>query len=295
MADQDKDNKGNHTIDCIFDINGTHTVLIKRGHWPFEGYWALPGGRQHKGEELIQTVIREMKEETGVDIRLLGDQIPAPVSVAGQQTYLDQVRTYHCGADPRGGNSTVHAIQLNGDLEQLAAYFKAGDDATDIDIFRLDDLPDLAFDHFQFIEDYFMRLKRYHNPIPAVDAIVEYNDSGLYVYVDRRGAPKGKALPGGFAKGNKSYEQTAIEEVKEETNLDIEIQGLLGVYSDPERDPRKHITSTVYIARGTGDLKFGDDAKGGGLFSLDNVPEFVFDHNRIIEDYKALRRRYRAA
>ena len=103
--------------------------------------------------------------------------------------------------------------------------------------------------------------------------------------VERGGTPKGKALPGGFAKYGKSYEQSAREEVKEETNLDVEIVRLLGVYSDPARDPRKHVTSTVYVAGGSGELKFGDDAAGVGLFDPRNPPELVFDHNRIVEDY----------
>ncbi len=279
-----KNNPCNNTIDCIFDINGTHIVLIKRDHEPFKDYWALPGGRQLIGEELEDTVVREMGEETGAKISILEKGIPMPIELLGQNIYLDQMRTYHSGKDPRGGNSTVYAVQLQGDPEKILKALKNGDDASEIGVFRIDNLPELAFDHFTFIEDYFTKLKRYKNPLPTVDAIVEYN--GMYVYVERRNAPKGKALPGGFAKYGKSYEQSVVEEVKEETKLDFEITGVLGVYSNPERDPRKHIATTVFVGKGSGELKFGDDAAGGGLFSLDNVPEFVFDHNRIVDDYQ---------
>ncbi len=273
----------NNTIDCIFDINSTHIVLIKRGYDPFKGYWALPGGRQKINEELDETVVREMREEVGIDMKIDKSKLPALVNVLGHETCLEQIRTYYSGNDPRGGNTTVYAIQINDNVENIEKSLKNGDDASDVKVCRIDRIPELAFNHFRFIEDYFVRLKKYKNPIPAVDAIVEYN--GKYVYVERKGIPRGKALPGGFAKHGKTYEQSIIEEVKEETNLEIEVKGLLGVYSNPLRDPRRHITTTVYIAKGHGKLKFGDDAMSGGLFELNNIPQFVFDHNQILNDY----------
>lgn len=280
------DNPDNNTIDCIFDINATHIPLIKRGNAPYKGYWALIGGRQKVGEELDNTVIREVKEEAGVIITKKKEGIPLPITVLGQETHLDQVRTYASKKDPRGGNTTVYAIQLYGDVKQIEKQLKNGDDAEDIRIFSLENLPkNLAFNHAQFIEDYFVRLRSYHNPTPAVDLIINYN-SGI-VYIERGGIPKGKALVGGFAKEGISYEQSAIEEAKEETNLDVKITGLLGVYSDPSRDPRKHVTSTVFIADGYGNLRAGDDAAGAGTFNLDNIPRMVFDHNQVMKDYKS--------
>jgi len=282
-------NINNNCIDCIFDINNKNIVLIKRKHEPYEGYWALPGGRQEENELLDDTVIREMKEETGVTITKLSDNIPLKVNVCNQVTVLNQVRSYFSGKDPRKGNTAVYSIQLKGDIAELNNYFTAGSDAKDLKIFKLNSLPEnIAFDHYRFIEDYFLRLKSYDYPIPAVDLIIEYENSGKYVYVERGGIPKGKALPGGFAKSNMAYEQSAIEEAKEETGLDIKIVGLLGTYSNPDRDPRRHIASTVFLAKGYGKLNFGDDAIGGGLFTLDNVPNFVFDHNSIVNDYKKL-------
>ncbi len=279
-----KNNPHNDTIDCIFDIDSTYTVLIRRAHEPFRGYWALPGGRLGIGELLEDAVVREVAEETGARIEIMAQRIPMPVRLFGQETYLDQIHTYDSGKDPRGGRTTVYAVQLHGPPEGLKKSFRNGSDADDIRIFRLDQLPhELAFDHFSFIEDYFVRLKQYKNPLPAVDAIVEYQ--GKFVYIERGGTPSGKALPGGFAKYGKSYEQSVIEEVKEETNLDLQIRGMLGVYSDPARDPRKHIASTVFFGKATGNLRFGDDAKGGGLFTEDHAPQMVFDHNRIYEDY----------
>jgi 8-oxo-dGTP diphosphatase len=276
-------NRANNTIDCIFDINGTHTILVKRGHEPYKGFWALPGGRQEPDEDLDDTVIREIAEETGIRLSVAKPDIPAEIDAFGQKTYLDQIRTYHSGKDPRGGNTTVYAVRLESELQKIEKQLRSGDDAEDARIFPLDSLPELAFDHFRFIEDYFVRLKRHKNPFPTVDAIVEYN--GRYVYVDRKGIPKGKALPGGFAKYGKSYEQSITEEIKEETNLDIAITGILGVYSDPFRDPRNHMATTVFTAKGSGILLAGDDAAGVGLFSLEEVPKLEFDHNKIVEDY----------
>jgi len=122
----------NQTIDCIFDINGSHIVLIKRDHEPFEDYWALPGGRQNQGERLEETVVREMEEETGIEIKILKQQFPFPASVLDQETYLDQIRTYHSGTDPRGGNTTVYAVQLKGNLDEIVKLLRSGDDAKDI-------------------------------------------------------------------------------------------------------------------------------------------------------------------
>lgn len=129
----------------------------------------------------------------------------------------------------------------------------------------------------------------FRNPIPTVDIIIELQDG--IVLVERRNFPQGWALPGGFVDYGESLEDAAIREAREETSLDIQLKLQLHTYSDPNRDPRFHTVSTVYIASGYGEPKAADDAKGVGIF-LENEISFplAFDHARILADYFALKK-----
>lgn len=126
-------------------------------------------------------------------------------------------------------------------------------------------------------------------PLATVDIIIEL--AGGIVLVRRRNAPHGWALPGGFIDRGESASTAARREAKEETGLDVELTELLGVYSDPARDPRGFYTlSTVYIGRAGGTPHGGDDAAEARVFPLDALPpDVVFDHPTIIADYRRLR------
>jgi len=123
-------------------------------------------------------------------------------------------------------------------------------------------------------------------PFLATDSIIEcYDDLGNFegvVLIERKNRPFGTALPGGFVEIGESVEEACKREMKEETGLDISIQNLLGVYSDPERDPRFHTVSVVYISRAAGLPKAGDDAKECRLYHLSQIPwqDLVFDHGK---------------
>ena len=126
-------------------------------------------------------------------------------------------------------------------------------------------------------------------PFSTVDIIIE-TGSGI-ILIKRKNPPLGWALPGGFVDYGESLEEAAVREAKEETGLDVELERQFHTYSDPERDPRHHTITTVYIASATGDLSAGDDAGEAAVFSRDNLPEpIVFDHKQILEDY--FHRRY---
>jgi 8-oxo-dGTP diphosphatase len=75
--------------------------------------------------------------------------------------------------------------------------------------------------------------------------------------------------------------------MKEETNLDVKIEKLLGVYSDPKRDPRLHTASVVFVCRAEEFPKAGDDAKEAFVVRLEEIPwdELVFDHAEILKDF----------
>ena len=110
-------------------------VLIERKNPPLG--WALPGGFVDYGESLEQTAIREAKEETSLDVKL----------VRQFHTYSEPLR------DPR--HHTVTAVYI----AKATGIPKACDDAKNIGIFTRETLPALVFDHSQILNDYFN--KRY--------------------------------------------------------------------------------------------------------------------------------------
>ncbi len=125
---------------------------------------------------------------------------------------------------------------------------------------------------------------RYKNPVPAVDVIIETNKGILLI--ERNHEPFGWAIPGGHIEYGESAETAAVREAKEETSLDVKLIRLLGVYSDPKRDPRKHTISMVYVAKSEGVPKADSDAKSFKIYTKDNLPEnLCFDHKKILEDY----------
>jgi 8-oxo-dGTP diphosphatase len=127
-------------------------------------------------------------------------------------------------------------------------------------------------------------------PYLTTDGIIEIYEGSTFkgiVLIERRNEPKGLALPGGFVDVGESVEDALKREMQEETNLDVEIEKLLGVYSNPKRDPRFHTASVVFIAKAKGQPKGGDDAKEAKLYTLEEIPmdQLVFDHGDILKDY----------
>ena len=128
-------------------------------------------------------------------------------------------------------------------------------------------------------------------PYVTVDMIIEL-PQGIVV-IERRNPPHGWALPGGFVDIGESIEDAAQREAKEETDLDLKDLRQMHTYSDPKRDPRFHTVSTVFIAKGVGVPKSGDDAKNlkvvpyGELLNI----QYAFDHKQVIKDYLESRNR----
>lgn len=123
------------------------------------------------------------------------------------------------------------------------------------------------------------------NPFPTVDIIIEIEGKGI-VLIRRKNPPYGWAIPGGFVDYGESIENAAAREALEETSLKVRLLRQFHVYSSPDRDPRFHSISTVFIARATGTPIAADDAKEAGIFTKDSLPdEIVFDHRKILDDY----------
>ncbi|WP_457639369.1 NUDIX domain-containing protein [Persephonella sp.] len=128
-------------------------------------------------------------------------------------------------------------------------------------------------------------------PFVAVDGIIQLFDEndnfqGI-VLIERKNPPLGLAVPGGFVDVGETVEDALKREMKEETGLDVEILGLLGVYSDPDRDPRFHTVSITFVCRAYGIPVASSDAKEVKVFKIEDIPfdRLVFDHSKILKDY----------
>ena len=122
-------------------------------------------------------------------------------------------------------------------------------------------------------------------PALTVDGILFKDHSILLIqrkYVPFQGA---WALPGGFVEYGEKTEDAVVREVFEETNMKTKIHSLVGVYSDPHRDPRGHTVTIAYLINQVdGNLHAGDDASSVKFFKVDQLPALAFDHAEIIKD-----------
>ncbi len=122
-------------------------------------------------------------------------------------------------------------------------------------------------------------------PYVTCDIIIEI-DGGI-ILIERSNPPYGWALPGGFLDYGESVEECATREAKEETNLDLKDLKQFHTYSEPGRDPRFQTVTVVFTAKGVGNPKAGDDAKGLKVVKYADLPKlkFAFDHDKVIGDY----------
>lgn len=136
-----------------------------------------------------------------------------------------------------------------------------------------------------------MDMKIYKNPTPTTDVIITREEEILVVKRKRNPFKDELAIPGGFVNENETVEQAAVREIMEETALPIRLKEILGVYSDPKRDPRKHIITTVFIGEIIGNKKIepvaGDDASAIKWISIGSISDFkfAFDHKKILNDF----------
>ena len=130
-------------------------LLIKRGSDPYKGEWALPGGFVEKGESLEEAVIRELKEETAI-----------------RAECIEQLYAFgKPDRDPRGRSVS---IAYYGFVKRAGANAKAASDAEDVAWFDMNDLPRLAFDHYDILQKAIERLKSKGPDLPEVFRALEY-------------------------------------------------------------------------------------------------------------------------
>ena len=128
---------------------------------------------------------------------------------------------------------------------------------------------------------------RKRHPRVAVDGLVVHGDKLVTV---RRGHEPFRgmlALPGGFVELGEPVEDAVVREVREETGLETHVVRLVGVFSDPNRDPRGHVVSVAYVLEETGGrLRAGSDAAEVVLVNPDDVPPMAFDHREIVRRWR---------
>lgn len=234
--------------------------LIKRAIVPGKGKWALPGGFVEIDENPQDALMREVKEEIGMK-----GEIQGLIGVYGDESEMyDRV------------------IVIGYQFLSLADEYSLGEEVEEFKFFPPSHLPPIAFpSHQRIISDF---VKTYQNPIPTVDAVIE-KEEGV-ILVKRKNPPYGWALPGGFVNYGETLEEAIKREVKEEINLEIRNLTQFHTYSAPDRDPRMHTITTVFLAKAEGNLAPGDDAKELAIFSKDSLPSnLAFDHKKILQDY----------
>jgi len=118
-----------HTVDIVVATTAGYVLLIERGHDPYAGHWALPGGRVDAGETSLQAAVRELAEETGI---------------YAAEAELDEIGVWDApGRDPRGRYvTTAYGLTVI-----PGTIVEAGDDAARAEWWPLTALPLLAFDH----------------------------------------------------------------------------------------------------------------------------------------------------
>ena len=125
------------TSTAIIPFADNKILLIKRNTIPFKGYWALPGGRMDPGETVEQTIVREVKEETG-----LGVTIVSKVGEYIEKGIKDKVEYEYY--------PTCFVVKpVGGEIKKQESEIQ------EIKLFSLNDLPKpLAFEHDEMIKDY---------------------------------------------------------------------------------------------------------------------------------------------
>jgi 8-oxo-dGTP diphosphatase len=140
------------------------------------------------------------------------------------------------------------------------------------------------------------------SPAPRLTVDAWVRDRAGRVLLVRRGRPpfEGRwALPGGFCEYGETTEACGAREAKEETGITVKVGELLGVYSDPDRDPRGHTVTVLYACRPIrGTALGGDDAADARWFQPRELRKlrFAFDHRAVVFEQLAkdrLKRRRR--
>lgn len=125
----------------------------------------------------------------------------------------------------------------------------------------------------------------------AADAVV-FDDLGRVLLIRRKYPPfEGAfALPGGFVEYGETTEAAALRELREETGIEGDSPQLVGVYSDPGRDPRHHVISIAYLVHAQSNaVRAGDDAAAAEFVANWTLEPLAFNHGKVIADARRVK------
>lgn len=133
-------------------------------------------------------------------------------------------------------------------------------------------------------------MSKLKSPVLAVDGVIL--ERGKVLLVKRAVQPFVGLyeLPGGHVEYGETVEAAVKREMKEELGVSVKIKKLIGVYSDPKRDPRHHTAAVVYLLEaGKGKIRLSEEASEFKFFALDELPKKMgFDHKKILDDLKKM-------
>jgi 8-oxo-dGTP diphosphatase len=128
-----------------------------------------------------------------------------------------------------------------------------------------------------------------NSPVLAVDVIAE-TPTGI-ILIERKYEPFGFAIPGGHVDKGESLENAARRELFEETKVEADFIAQFHAYSQPDRDPRRHVVSVVFLAQTNMIPEAADDAKKAHIIKLEDAlimaDKLAFDHHQILADFAA--------
>lgn len=129
------------TVTAVIPLHENKILLVKRGTIVFKGYWALPGGRVDAGETVEQAVVREVKEETGLDVEV-----------------VRKIGEYHEVGFKNGKKYDYYPACFL--VKPVGGKIKRQEDEIEqVKLFDFQDIPEkLAFEHLRMIKDY-VRIK----------------------------------------------------------------------------------------------------------------------------------------
>jgi 8-oxo-dGTP pyrophosphatase MutT (NUDIX family) len=241
---------------AIVEFSDKRILLIKRRTVPFKGYWALPGGRVEAGETVEQTVIREAKEETGLDV-----EIVKKIGEYREKGFKDGVEYDYSPA-------CFLVRPVAGEIRKQESEIE---EIRQVDVEKIP--TELAFEHSKMLHDYFTmrRNQLTHTDIikklsqhlgevldeqganAAVALLIKGVTNPSILFVKRIQNPTDPwsgqiALPGGKRDGkDKNLKDTVIRETLEETGINLEQCCFLGVMNVEKSTPRPEIKVLPFI------------------------------------------------